>query len=255
MRELDVPCAGRSCGRGSPPSYVFALSVGADVPIGPNRRRVQEAAPYKKPPPLWGSQGPGAPCAPLQKGDALLARPLIRPFGPPSPQGEGTARRVVAPHKKPPPLWGSQGPGAHIGAPLRRRAGSFFVIARRAAGPTRQSVSPRTRRIPSAPLGPRNDGSAGASPRPTWFTPSVGAGVPTGPRAATWDRPFVVASSIAFASACGESSLIPLLRLSPPNPRLSPLGFGGGPKNSYLLSPISTLHSQLSSIFFKYCPV
>ena len=27
----------------------------------------------------------------------------------------------------------------------------------------------------------------------------------------------------------GESSLIPLLRLSPPNPRLSPLGFGGGP--------------------------
>ena len=42
--------------------------------------------------------------------------------------------------------------------------------------------------------------------------------------------PFVVASSIAFASACGESSLIPLLRLSPPNPRLSPLGFGGGPK-------------------------
>ena len=42
--------------------------------------------------------------------------------------------------------------------------------------------------------------------------------------------PFVVASSTSLASACGESSLIPLLRLSPPNPRLSPLGFGGGPK-------------------------
>ena len=50
------------------------------------------------------------------------------------------------------------------------------------------------------------------------------------PRAATWGRPFVVASPISFASACGESSRIPLLRLSPPNPRLSPLGFGGGPK-------------------------
>ena len=33
----------------------------------------------------------------------------------------------------------------------------------------------------------------------------------------------------------GESSLIPLLRLSPPNPRLTPLGFAGAPKN-----PIST---------------
>ena len=49
-------------------------------------------------------------------------------------------------------------------------------------------------------------------------------------RAATRGRPFVVASSISFASAYGESSFIPLLLLSPPNPRLSPLGFGGGPK-------------------------
>ena len=30
----------------------------------------------------------------------------------------------------------------------------------------------------------------------------------------------------------GESSLTPLLQLSPPNPRLLPLGFGGGPKLS-----------------------
>ena len=94
-------------------------------------------------------------------------------------------------------------------------------------------------------------GRSGASgrPRPTWSAPFVGAGDPysfclasldsfpliggiglTGPRAATWGRPFVVASSTSLASACGESSLIPLLRLSPPNPRLSPLGFGGGPK-------------------------
>ena len=57
--------------------------------------------------------------------------------------------------------------------------------------------------------------------------------------------PFVVASSTSLASACGESSLIALLRLSPPNPRLPPLGFGGGPKNSYLLSHISTLTSCL----------
>ena len=49
---------------------------------------------------------------------------------------------------------------------------------------------PRTRRILTAPSGPRNDGSAGASPRPTWFTPSVGAGVLTGPQAATWGRPY-----------------------------------------------------------------
>ena len=46
-------------------------------------------------------------------------------------------------------------------------------------------------------------------------------------------RPYiVVASSTSLASAYGESSLIPLLRLSPPNPRLPPLGFGGGPINS-----------------------
>ena len=51
-----------------------------------------------------------------------------------------------------------------------------------------------------------------------------------GPRRVREAAPFVVASSISLASACGESSLIPLLRLSPPNPRLSPLGFGGGPK-------------------------
>ena len=38
-------------------------------------------------------------------------------------------------------------------------------MARRAAGPTRQSVFPRKgERIPTAPTGPRNDGLAGASP-------------------------------------------------------------------------------------------
>ena len=73
-------------------------------------------------------------------------RPLIRPCGPPSPLwGEGRARRVVAPYKV--------------------RTVSFLVMARRAAGPTRQSVSPsKEKRIPTAPSGPRNDGSANARP-------------------------------------------------------------------------------------------
>ena len=56
--------------------------------------------------------------------------------------------------------------GGHMGPPLRRHTGSFFVIARRAAGPTRQSVSPsKEKRIPTAPPGPRNDG-AGAQCAP-----------------------------------------------------------------------------------------
>ena len=50
--------------------------------------------------------------------------------------------------------------GNHMGPPLRRYTGSFFVIARRAAGLTRQSVSPsKEKRIPTAPPGPRNDGA------------------------------------------------------------------------------------------------
>ena len=82
----------------------------------------------------------------------LVCRPLIR-HGlrpchlPPPPQGEGpgsgrtrcaptAARRVVAPYKN----------------------GLLSVIARRAAGPTRQSVPPvLEERIPTAPPGPRND--------------------------------------------------------------------------------------------------
>ena len=34
----------------------------------------------------------------------------------------------------------------------------------------------------------------------------------------------------AISAPKGENSLIPLLLLSPPNPRLPPLGFGGDPK-------------------------
>ena len=37
---------------------------------------------------------------------------------------------------------------------------------------------------------------------------------------------------IIHLAQIGQGSLISLLRLSPPNPRLSPPGFGGGPKNS-----------------------
>ena len=43
--------------------------------------------------------------------------------------------------------------GAHIGAPLRQRAGSFFVIARRAAGPTRRSGFPRDKADSHGPFG------------------------------------------------------------------------------------------------------
>ena len=51
-------------------------------------------------PPQGGEPRPGAPCAPLQKGDAPLIRPLIRPFGPPSPhRGEGLGRPKAAPNK------------------------------------------------------------------------------------------------------------------------------------------------------------
>ena len=90
-------------------------------------------------PPQGGEPRPGAPCAPLQKGDAPLIRPLIRPFGPPSP------------------LWGEG---------LR--------CVQEAAPSSSQAL------YPSLP-------------------PS------------------------------GESSFISLLLLSPPNPRLPPLGFGGDP--------------------------
>ena len=268
----------------------------------------------------------------------------------------GGASRKPRPTKSLPPCGGAKG-RAHIVRPTAARR----VVLRHCEEGRRPDAAiriPRTRRILTAPSGPRNDGSAGASPRPTWFTPSVGAGVLTGPRAATWGRPYgvfgplwsigadlrvrppvlgahigaplrrragVVAPYTVHISAgagagrplirpCGppspqgegtarrgrralhgayfrrggaqkiinyqfsiinssfltpsspqapyrslspdgESSLIPLLRLSPPNPRLSPLGFGGGPKNSYLLSPLSTLHSQFSSIRFRYCPV
>ena len=106
-----------------------SLSVGADVPIGPRPARPGGCA-------LQGVHlRRGARCAPLQDG------------------------RQVAP---------SSGPAGHLPprGKVRRHTGSFFVIARRAAGPTRQSVSPsKEKRIPTAPPGPRNDG-AGAQCAP-----------------------------------------------------------------------------------------
>ena len=70
----------------------------------------------------------------------------------------------------------SSGPAGHLPprGKVRRHTGSFFVIARRAAGPTRQSVSPsKEKRIPTAPPGPRNDGAgARCAPLQTAGTPN-----------------------------------------------------------------------------------
>ena len=72
------------------------------------------------------------------------------PFGPIhllAPHADGALSVGADLRVRPPVL------GAHIGAPLRRRAGAFFVIARRAAGPTRQSVFPRDKADSHGPFG------------------------------------------------------------------------------------------------------
>ena len=156
------------------------------------------------PRPTWSTSFVGAD-VPIGPQAATWGRPYEN-SGPLSPVGADLRVR-------PPVL------GAHIGAPLRRRAES--------PRPTR-CIFPQGR-------GPKNY---------QFSIINFSFLTPSSPQA-----PY------RSLSPDGESSLIPLLRLSPPNPRLSPLGFGGGPKNSYLLSPLSTLHSQFSSIRFRYCPV
>ena len=145
----------------------------------------------------------------LRRGVAPILRVCVVRRGRCPYRPEPAARPGSRALQKASPLVGEPRAGRTMCAPTWRR-GRYFVAPDDSAG-----AKVRARRV--------------VAPHANGPSLSVGAGVLTGPRAATWGRPFVVASSISFASACGESSLIPLLRLSPPNPRLSPLGFGGGP--------------------------
>ena len=198
LRPCHLPLKGEGKGRAevvAPHANGPSLSVGADVPIGPRPARPGGCA-------LQGVHlRRGARCAPLQDG------------------------RQVAP---------SSGPAGHLPprGKVRRHTGSFFVIARRAAGPTRQSVSPsKEKRIPTAPPGPRNDGAgAQCAPLQTAGTQKI---IPN----SSFLTPSSSQAPYPSLPPDGESSLIALLRLSPPNPRLPPPGFGGDPK---------MIHSQFS---------
>ena len=144
-------------------------------------------------------------------------------------------------------------PGAHIGAPLRRyisvgrddpaRPTQEKPPLKRADSPCQGEMSRRDRGGRDGGICEANDGGfliprREKPPVTAWRRrqPPFQGGLD---RAAQVCRPYGGAPGSSRPSSSqapypslppdGESSLIPLLRLSPPNPRLSPLGFGGGP--------------------------
>ena len=105
--------------------------------------------------------------APALHGAFFVAREKVNwPKGP-REAGLGRdlgARKSVGASGRPRPTWSAPFVGADV--PIGPyEDGALSVIARRAAGPTRQSVSlSKEKRIPTAPLGPRNDGRRGQAP-------------------------------------------------------------------------------------------
>ena len=127
------------------------------------------------------------------------------------PRRSGTEREGFAGYGVSGPLLHRRGgQGAHIGAPLHGGRGPIVVSPLGGLGerPRKKSL-PLTREVAFA-----KQMAEGETGRPHGAAPS--------------------SSQAPYRSLPpgGESSLTPLLQLSPPNPRLLPLGFGGGPKLS-----------------------
>ena len=107
------------------------------------------------------------------------------------------ARKSVGASGRPRPTWSAPFVGADVPIGPRRikeaapyEDGALSVIARRAAGPTRQSVFPREKDGFPRPLrGLGMTGRRGQAPAPTRLHHSVGAHS-VRPRAATWGRPY-----------------------------------------------------------------